>query len=39
MAVGQRCLLLYQNICEDISSEAYDLDVHYKLQVLKENLS
>ena len=39
MAVGQRCLLLYKNICEDISSEAYDLDVHYKLQVLKEHLS
>ncbi len=39
LAAGQRCLLLYQNISEDISSGAYDLDVHYKLQVLKENLS
>lgn len=38
-AIGKRCLRLYQNISEDVSSGEFDLDVHYKLQLLRQTFS
>lgn len=37
--LANRCLQLYQNIQDDLSSGEFDLDVHYKLQFLKTQFS